>query len=199
MSTTSRKVEELIGLPVFSVHEGQKLGTISGVLIRREERAVEAIGVGGGPFRQARYIRLSQLSTVGTDAVMVPSASVLQQALSAQHVRALEAHLPGRPVMSASGQRLGEVVGFTLQTATGRIESYRIRPDATNKSWIASLIKSETVELSDSMVVSMGANALIVQDEAIHLVKPNAEEAPTVESGSREAAGPTAAQDEAPI
>jgi uncharacterized protein YrrD len=185
MSTTSRKVEELMGLPVFSVHEGQRLGNVSGVLVRREERVVEAVGVGGGPFRQARYVRLSQLSTIGSHAVMVPSASVLKEALSPQHVRAMESHLAGRPVMSASGQRLGEVVSFTVQIPTGRIESYRVRPDAANKSWLASLIKSETVELSDDLVVSMGASALIVRDEAISLVKPEtAAEPPAGAEGS---------------
>jgi uncharacterized protein YrrD len=167
---------------------------VSSVLIRREERVVEAIGVGGGPFRQPRFVRLSQLATLGTDAVMAPNAAVLQQSLTTQHVRALEAHLNGRAVMSESGQRLGEVVSFTLQTATGKIESYRVRPDATNKSWLASLIKSESVELADSLVVSLGANALIVRDEAISLVKPTA-----AEEAASDAPPSPAAPDETPV
>jgi uncharacterized protein YrrD len=176
MSTKTRRIEELLGLPVLSVHEGQKLGTISGVLIRREDRTVEAIGVGGGPFRQARYLRLSQLSTIGQDAVMVPSAAILRESLSGQHIRTLDASLPGRPVMSESGQRLGEVTSFTLSTATGRIESYRIRPDASGKSWLASLMKSGIVELADAHVLSLGQNALIVRDDAVSLLKPDAAE-----------------------
>jgi hypothetical protein len=98
--------------------------------------------------------------------------------------------------MSAGGQRLGEVVSFTIETATGKIESYSVRPDATNKSWLASLIKSESVELSDSLVVSLGANALIVRDEAISLVKPAAEEGPATPP---DAPPPPAASDEAPV
>src|SRR5215212_8735767 len=172
MSTTSRAIEAVVGLPVFSVHEGQRLGSVSGVLIRLEERAIEAVGIGGGPFRQPRYLLRTQLSTIGADAVMVPSASVLEQVLSATHVRALDGPLAGRPVMSESGQRLGEIVSYTFETATGRIQSYRVRPDATNKSWLASLIKSESVTLPDTLVRSLGASALIVRDEAIILVLP---------------------------
>jgi sporulation protein YlmC with PRC-barrel domain len=46
--------QELIGLPVLTIAEGKRLGAISRILIRREERALEAVGIGGGAFSSPR-------------------------------------------------------------------------------------------------------------------------------------------------
>jgi uncharacterized protein YrrD len=182
----TRTARELIGLPVFSVAEGQRLGTVSGLLVRREDRVVEAVGVGGGAFRQARYLRLAQLHTIGTDAVMVPSAGALKESLSGSHVKSLDATLTGRPVVSESGQRLGEVVGYTVNTATGKIEVFHVRPGSAGFARLAAIMRSDSVQIGDHLVVTLGANALILRDEAISLLLP---ETPAPEENSTRTEG----------
>jgi sporulation protein YlmC with PRC-barrel domain len=166
MSAEARGAQELVGLPVLTIAEGKRLGAISRLLIRREERAVAAVGIGGGAFSQPRYLRFSQLSTVGVHAVMVASEAVLKDGLPPEEIRELDGSLPGRAVVTERGQKLGEVAGFTVNTSTGRIETYRVRPDAAGLARLASLVKPDRMEIPDALVVSLGANALIVRDDA---------------------------------
>jgi uncharacterized protein YrrD len=167
----TRTARELIGLPVFSVAEGQNLGTVSGLLVRREDRTVEAVGIGGGTFRQARYLRLAQLSTIGADAVMVPTAGALKESLSGSQIKALDGTLAGRPVVSESGQRLGEVVGFAITVATGKIEVFHVRPESAGLARLAAIVRADSVQIGDHLVVTLGANALILRDAAIPLLQ----------------------------
>src|SRR5262249_36567667 len=125
---------------------------------------------------QSRYLRFSQLSTVGVHAVMVASEAVLKDGLPAEEIRELDGSLPGRAVVTERGQRLGEVAGFAVNTSTGRIESYRVRPDAAGLARLASLVKPELIEIPDALVVSLGANALIVRDDATTFVHHDARE-----------------------
>ena len=82
MSEEARKAQELMGLPVLTVADGKHLGAISRLLVNREARSVVAVGIGGGAFSHPRYLRFSQLSTIGTDAVMVASEAVMREGLA---------------------------------------------------------------------------------------------------------------------
>lgn len=169
MSAPARRARELIGLPVLSVAEGRQLGTISALRVRREARSVAAVAVGGGAFARPQYLRFADLQTLGVDAAMVASAAILKRGLPSSELRELDEGLTGRPVVTESGQRLGEIVDFTVAPAGGHIETYRARPEAGLLARLAALLKAETVELPDALVVALGAHALIVRDEALSL------------------------------
>jgi sporulation protein YlmC with PRC-barrel domain len=148
------------------------LGSISRLLVHREARSVEAVGIGGGAFSHRSYLRYSQLSSIGADAVMVASEAVLKEGLPAEEIGDLDGSLLGRPVVTEQGQKLGEVAGFTANTGTGRIEAFRVRPEAGGMARLAAFVhlgKPEMVELPDALVVSLGDSALIVRDEAASL------------------------------
>lgn len=172
MSEEAREAQQLMGLPVLTIAEGKNLGTISRLLVHRETRAVEAVGVGGGALSHPSYLRYSQLSSIGADAVMVASEAVLKEGLPAEEIGDLDGSLLGRPVVTEHGQKLGEVAGFTANTGTGRIEAFLVRPEAAGLARLAALVhlgKSETVELPDALVVALGNSALIVRDQATSL------------------------------
>jgi uncharacterized protein YrrD len=172
MSEEARKAQELMGLPVLTVAEGKQLGAISRLLVRRETRSVEAVGIGGGAFRHPSYLRFGQLSSIGADAVMVASEAVLKEGLPPEEIGELDSNLLGRPVVTQHGQKLGEIVGFTANTGTGRIEAFRVRPEAAGLARLAALVHLghlEMVELPDALVVSLGDSALIVREAAASL------------------------------
>jgi uncharacterized protein YrrD len=172
MSEEGHKSQELMGLPVLTVAEGKHLGPISRLLVRRETRTVEAVGIGGGAFSHPSYLRFGQLSSIGDDAVMVPSEAVLKEGIPPEEIKELDSSLMGRPVVTEHGQKLGEVTGFTANSDTGRIEAFRVRPEASGLARLAArahLSHPEMVELPDALVVSLGDSALIVRDEAASL------------------------------
>jgi sporulation protein YlmC with PRC-barrel domain len=172
MSEEARTAQQLMGLPVLTIAEGRNLGSISRLLIRRETRSLEAVGIGGGAFSHPSYLRYSQLSTIGTDAVMVASEAVLKEGLPPEETRELDSSLLGRSVMTERGEKLGEVAGFTANTGTGRIEAFRVRPEAGGLARLAArahLSHPVMVELPDTLVVALGDSALVVRDEAASL------------------------------
>jgi uncharacterized protein YrrD len=172
MSEEARQAQELMGLPVLTLAEGKRLGSISRLLVRRETRSVEAVGIGGGTFSHPSYLRFSQLSSIGADAVMVASEAVLAEGIPPGEIGELDGSLLGRSVVTESGQKLGEMTGFTANSDTGRIEAFRVRPEAAALARLAALVHLATpefVELPDALVVSLGDSALIVRDEATSL------------------------------
>jgi uncharacterized protein YrrD len=172
MSEEARKAHELMGLPVLTVAEGKHLGAISRLLVNRETRSVEAVGIGGGAFSHPSYLRFSQLSSIGGDAVMVASEAVLKEGIPPEVIGELDSRLLGRPVVTEQGQKLGEVAGFTANTGSGRIEAFRVRPEAGGLARLAArahLSHPDVVELPDALVVSLGDSALIVREEAASL------------------------------
>src|SRR5438067_11232842 len=120
MSEKARWARELIGLPVLTVAEGQRLGTIVALFIDREARAVAAVSVGGGAFSRPHLLRFADLQTIGVDAVMIAAAAVAQMGLPAAELRELDERLAGRPVVTESGQHVGEIDGYLVNLATGR-------------------------------------------------------------------------------
>src|SRR5436309_12511757 len=112
MSDAVRPARKLIGMPVYSAAEGKRLGEIAGLLVKQEDRSVVALGIQRGVLQQLIYLPLAQFKTIGADAVMVESESALGYGLPQGEIRALDSHLTGRPVLTESGERLGEIVGF---------------------------------------------------------------------------------------
>jgi uncharacterized protein YrrD len=172
MSEEARGAQELMGLPVLTIAEGKKLGSISRLLVRRETRSLVAVGIGGGAFSHPSYLRYSQLSKIGADAVMVASEAVLKEGIPPEEIGELDSSVLGRPVVTEHGEKLGQVAGFTANTATGRIEAFRVRPEVAGLARLAALAHlshPENAELPDALVVSLGDSALIVRDEATSL------------------------------
>src|SRR5437879_2139490 len=120
MSEEARKSQELMGLPVLTIAEGKHLGAISRLLVRPETRSVEAVGIGGGAFSHPSYLRFSQLSSIGDDAVMVASEAVLKEGIPPAEIKELDSGLLGRPVVTEHGPKLGEVTVFTDNSGTCR-------------------------------------------------------------------------------
>jgi sporulation protein YlmC with PRC-barrel domain len=136
---------------------------------------VAGIGVSSGAFTRAHHLRFSDLQTIGVDAVMVASAAVAQEGLSPAELRTLDDGLAGRPVVTESGQRVGEIAGYAVNTATGRLEAYRVRPETGLLARLTGLGQPETLEVPDAQVVALGAHALIVRDNAVPAAEPAAE------------------------
>jgi sporulation protein YlmC with PRC-barrel domain len=98
---------------------------------------------------------------------MVASEDVLKEGLPPHEIGDLDGSLHGRAVVTEGGQKMGEVVDFTVNTSSGRIETYRVRPETAGLlARLETLVKSDLFEIHDALVLSLGAGALIVRDDA---------------------------------
>jgi hypothetical protein len=88
------------------------------------------------------YSEIGSKRLVGIDAILVDSAAALEPALSTEVVRELDDTVIGRAVLTASGERIGTISGFWVNTADGRIAVYRVHPEAGLLSRRASTYQS---------------------------------------------------------
>lgn len=177
MSEPGRKGRDLLGMPVYTVQEGKRLGEITGLYVSREDSTVAAVGLGNG----GRNVVLpyGSLRLVGEDIVLLEGEPVLEQALDSNAIRELDSGLSGRPVLTRSGQRLGTILGIRVETVHGRIETYRVRPESGLIAQLAAAVLDRGQEIPVHQVISLGNDALIVSDEAAASGEPaSAEDAP---------------------
>ena len=158
-----RQGKDLIGMPVVTVQEGRRLGEVTALLVRREDTAVAAIRI-GSQLAAGPAVPFANLRLVGVDVVLVDSAAALEPALPTEVVRDLDNAVTGRAVLTASGERIGTISGFWVNTADGRITTYRVHPEAGLLSRLSNLLRQDTFEVPVEQVQALGAAALIVTD-----------------------------------
>lgn len=168
----TRRGRELLGLPVYSVLEGKRLGEISGLLVRRDDCSVPVVRVRQSASGQETFLPYSALKTVGVDIALLDTETALRDEMPAEEREGLERDLTGRPVFTKSGESAGHVAGFGIDTVSGRIASFRIEANSGFLSRLAALGRDKTVEVPSDMVVSLGPDAVIVQDAVLSLLNP---------------------------
>src|SRR5579862_2105042 len=141
-----RRGKDLIGMPVITVQDGRRLGEVTALLVRRENTMVEAVRI-GSQLAPGSAVPFGNLRLVGVDAILVDSAAALEPALPTEVVRQLDDTVMGRSVLTASGERIGTISGFWVNTANGRIAAYRVHPEAGLLSRMANLLRNDTFEV----------------------------------------------------
>lgn len=174
-----RRGRDILGMPVYSVEEGRHLGQVTTLLVRWGDATVAAVGIGSS-LSSGPAVPFANLRLVGEDAVLVESAGVLTRALSPEAERGLDAGVLGRPVITASGEKIGNVTGFRIATDDGRITAYRMRPAANPLARLVHLLRHDSFEVLAEAVQALGADALILLEEAI----PELEDAPATGGAS---------------
>jgi sporulation protein YlmC with PRC-barrel domain len=169
-----RRGKELLGMTVYSVQEGKRLGEITSLLVQRENSSVAAVRI-GSQLALGPAIAYADLRLVGIDIILVESEAVLRRELSAEEVRLLDDGVPGRPVFTTSGVRVGTVSGFWVHTDTGQCTAYRVRPDTGLLSRLARVVRSDSMNIPVEQIHSLGADALVVSDAVVAV----SEEVPT--------------------
>lgn len=161
-----RRGKDLLGMPVITIVEGRKVGEVTALLVRREEAAVAAVRIGSS-LAPGPAVPIGNLRLVGVDVILVDSAAALEPALPTEVVRELDDAVNGRAVITASGERIGSVSGFWVNTTDGRIAAYRVRPEAGFLSRLTNVLHRDTFEVLSEQVQALGAAALIVKDTAV--------------------------------
>jgi uncharacterized protein YrrD len=124
-----RNVSELIGKPVISVETGDKLGTVADALLGDSDVRLLALVLGGGLLGKEHVLPFRDVQTLGGDTILVRSQSgvVGPREWRDSGTRATRSSsLKGRPVVTASGHRLGEVSDFVIDEQTGAFDGLEV-------------------------------------------------------------------------
>lgn len=117
-----RSVKGLIGKAIISVESGDRLGSISDALMDDATVSLVGLVISGGVLGREHVVPFRDVQTLGGDAVLVRSASGVLGAREwrdAGGAATRSSTLKGRPVVTATGHRLGEVSDQLVDEQTG--------------------------------------------------------------------------------
>jgi uncharacterized protein YrrD len=123
-----RKGKDIIGKPVIAYDSGEKIETIMDLIFDQDQNQLLGFLIDeGGWFSNARVLPLSQVNSIGVDAVIIPSKDVLISSNKHPKIhRILENNniLNGTQIMTTDGRDLGKLVDFYFDEHSGAVEGY---------------------------------------------------------------------------
>ncbi len=125
-----RKGKDLVGMPIVSFAEGEKIGDVKDILFDPDQNRVVALLTSEGGFlSSARAVMWESLKTVGHDAIIVPDRSAEIKADSERYLkRIMEADniLKDTQVYTEDGRDLGKIGDMFIDDSSGEVVGYEV-------------------------------------------------------------------------
>lgn len=166
-----KTLQQLMGMPVVTVLEGLRLGTLKGVEFNAADGQIRYLLFDGADTRADGVVPWSAVRSVGADAITVESLAGVLDAVPAADREAITPELHDRTVMTESGTSLGKVTGYELDEATGRIERYHVATGG-----LLGRLTGSKVSFSRSEISAFGPDAIVVVDSVDPTVRKTQEQ-----------------------
>lgn len=157
-----RRIEEILKMPIITVQEGTRLGTVNGAELDMTEGRVAYLRYRGEGRTSEGLIPWSAVRSVGGDTVTVTSAAEVLQSLRPQEQETLSEYVGDRPVVTESGVQIGTVSSYAFDEETGRILSYSVE-----RRGLIGRLTNRGYEFPHSAILAFGKDAIVVADEVI--------------------------------
>lgn len=162
-----RTSRSILGMPVYSIQEGQPLGNIKQILVDGKSNRVQGFIVEKRRFsREERFLPFAAVSGFGEDTLTVEKQGLLERkGANQQNLRAIRSSLPiiGARVFTAGGKTLGKVEEYRFSTETGAISGLEMTGDGFFP--VHSLVDG-------SCIIAIAPRTIMLKDEAIDSAIP---------------------------
>ncbi|NLW90394.1 MAG: photosystem reaction center subunit H [Syntrophomonadaceae bacterium] len=175
-----KKSQEIIGLPVFSVLDGKKIGQVKDLLLNPEEGKLDFILVSNGSwYSGARVLPYKAVMGIGQHAVTTESDTSMtniSETASAHSLLQRNIEIKGNRVLTNRGNLIGIVIEYELDEITGKVTrlEYRTAQDES------------VVEIIDAgQVLTYGMDVIVIKEDAVGgspIGPDNSEEEVTLQS-----------------
>lgn len=155
-----KTIRELMGMPLVTVQEGLRLGTLKGVEFSAADGQIRYLHFDGADTRADGVLPWASVRSVGSDAITIESLAGVLEAVPSADREEVTPDVRDRSVMTASGTRLGKVTGYDVDEATGRIERYHVATGG-----LLGRLTHRELSFSRAEIYSFGRDAIIVADE----------------------------------
>lgn len=164
-----RKSQDLLGMPVISVEEGLKVGTIKGLVVDPHNYQIAALIIEPrGWLKGQKFIPFSQVKSIGDDAVTVANSASAEQGINLPDIVRLykeKYEIIGCRAITTRGEAFGRVKEYYLDPATGRIIYLELNNGRLN-------FFKDICLLPVSYVQTIGREIIVCKEDAIlHLEK----------------------------
>lgn len=153
-----KKSQDIIGLPVFSIIDGRKIGQVKDMVINPEEGKVDFILVSNGSwYVGARVLPYKAVMGIGEHAVTTESENLLttiNETVNANDLLERNIEIKGNRVLTNKGNLIGVVSEYGVDEDTGKICSLEYKT-ADDES------KIEIIEADN--VLTYGEDVIVVR------------------------------------
>jgi uncharacterized protein YrrD len=154
-----KKTQEILGLPVFSIMDGKKIGQVKDLVINPEDGKVDFILVSNGTwYVGARVLPYKSVMGIGEHAVTTESEgqlSLINDTAAANNLLQRNIVVKGNRVLTKQGNLVGVVSEFSIDETTGKITrlEYKTAQDES---------KVEIIEADQ--VLTFGSDVIVVKE-----------------------------------
>ncbi|HZK43770.1 MAG TPA: PRC-barrel domain-containing protein [Syntrophomonadaceae bacterium] len=154
-----KKSQEIIGLPVFSIINGMKIGQVKDLVINPEEAKVDFILVGNDTwYVGARVLPFKDVMGIGEHAVTIESEATLMTITdvgTANNLLERNIEVKGNRVLTNKGNLIGVISEYEIDENTGKLYKleYKTAQDET---------KIDIIMVAD--VLTFGADVVVVKE-----------------------------------
>ena len=155
------RVSDMIGKSVVSTMSGEKLGTVSDVLLDGVAVRVLGLVVRHGLIAKERVLPLEDVQTVGPDALL---ARTDEHLMSSKEWREADVHairsssIHGRRVVTAGGEQVGVVSDMLVMEQTGALGGLEIESQSLGG------LRTRRTMLPPDADPRIGPDAVIIRD-----------------------------------
>lgn len=157
-----KKSQEIIGLPVFSVLDGKKIGQVKDLVLNPEEGKLDFILVSNGSwYSGARVLPYKAVMGIGLHAVTTESDSLMtniSETASAHNLLQRNIEIKGNKVLTNRGNLIGIVIEYEVDETTGKVTQLEYRT-AQDESVV------ETIDAG--MVLTYGMDVIVIKEDAV--------------------------------
>jgi uncharacterized protein YrrD len=159
------RVSDIIRKPIVSAETGDRLGSVSDVLLEDGSISLVALVVSDGLLAKEQVLPLRDVKMLGGDTVLAHQQTGIldlgqwrQSGVKATRSSALR----GKPVVTVSGHRLGEVSDLLVDEKTGAFSGLEVA-----KHDLGGLRTRRSI-IQGSQEIRVGPDAVVVPDAAAH-------------------------------
>ncbi|MFC4768191.1 PRC-barrel domain-containing protein [Effusibacillus consociatus] len=147
-----------IGLPVIEVLEGTRIGEVVDVLFDPDNHASALLIKKDGLLAGQGIVPLTDLKSVGEDAITIESADVVKEWESKEYTKCLvtgDEALTGKELYTEDGTMLGTVADVYIGTQRDNIVGYEVSDGlladlVTGRKWIPA---TDVLQIGNQMIV----------------------------------------------
>ncbi len=159
-----KKTTSFIGMPIYSVQKGKRIGSVKDVVYDGEHSRLLALTLEepGLISPDRRILPYERIKSIGRDAIMIENEGILiTEKEAGEDIRRLpqKGSLPGKKVITQSGNYLGTITDVLIDRSTGKSISYEVSGGITKD------IGAGRGYVATPESVLVGEDAMIVPDE----------------------------------
>lgn len=157
--------KNLIGMPVFSVNEGEEFGHIRRLIMDPSAKQLLAIVIGSrGRCKDTKIVSAGKIVGIGSDAVTISEKNAVARAANLprmiQYMRRPD-NILGNKIISENGYNLGKAEGYYLNTADGSISRLDIAAGSRTN------IFAGKCRVSGRHILTIGPSAIVLHRSAL--------------------------------